>query len=1028
MDNQGSVGIEKDKLLGTIERESQKFREIYTWLEQSMKPVFFEEMTPENLVLITHSLMGFQMQDFYSTIHLKRAAIVLCLDSPDSDLKVLKNYEFYGIKNYQVFTSQTPPPIPGVEAKLHISMIQFTEAPETADAEPYPKECRDNLRKLVAQRNPEMTDDEFDRLIGEMSVRFLRSQPLDRLALAFEMFTRAKTRDNCQYEVRYDLEWDETDSPSMQIVLAWRNIPKNNFLYRLARVVQRHHLVMKRVNATYIHPYETDNILVMILGLHGVNNQAVWDTTEIVEFLREFVTVKYFAGFDLIDTHLVSTKTISGSMGNLLRAMNVFIHQSLVHVDPNLYTLDTIQEDLCRHPELTAKLCEAFDAKFNPDLYNYDTYVRVRDSLLNALAKLDTGNEETDTRRKNVLKQGLSFIHHTLKTNFFRLNFTALSFRLDPKFLDEIPFDRQRKFPELPFGIFFIKGMHFFGFHIRFRNTARGGLRTIIMEHSEHIAAERNNVFTECYNLAYTQQMKNKDIPEGGAKGLIFVTPFQQIDSEARILEDELRDSGMPSEEIFKKIFTFRKEQKMDFLYQSQRSYIESLVTLVNCTADGQMRAKRIIDYWKRPEYLYLGPDENMFDPMIVWVANFAKKYDYKPGGSFISGKPRYGINHKEYGVTSLGVNVYLEAILKYIGIDPYKHEFTVKMTGGPDGDVAGNEICNLYHLYPKTAKLIALADGTGTIFEPKGLDLETLVGMFKRGEGIRFYPAEKLTEGAFLLDKFTKRSETPLVQQTLLWTRNNGDLKQEWLSSSEMNQLLRINVHKTRADVFIPAGGRPRTLNESNYKSFLDDTGRPTARAIVEGANLYLTQKARRALEELGVLIIKDSSANKTGVICSSFEVLCGLALGDEMFYENRETLIHEIKDRLKRCAELEADLLLSTHRKTGKYLTDISDLISARINQYTDQLLAYLESISMENFGNDVFMRCYLSYCLPTLRNKFRNEILHNVPEPHKEAIISAHVAAQTVYERGLEWQPTIVEILPILFQDQRIMGELL
>lgn len=1020
-------GVEKDKLQTTIQQESLKFMEFYTWLEQAMKPAFFKDITHDNMVLITHSLMGFQMQDFFSIIHLKRASIVLCLDSPDADLRILKNYEMYGIKDYQVYISETPPPIAGVDAKLHVSVIYFTEAVETAEA-PYPQESKEALRKLVAKRNPEMTDEEFDRLIGEMSTRFLRSQPIDRLALAFEMFNRAKTRDNCQYEVRYDLEWDETDSPSMQIVLAWKNIPKNNFLYRLARVVNRHNLVMKRFNATYIHPYETDNTLVMVLGLHGINDQAVWDTTEIVEFLREFVTVKYFAGFDNIDTHLVSTNAVTGSMGNLLRAMNAFIHQALVHVDPNLYTLDAIQDDLCRHPELTAKLCDAFDAKFNPDTLNYDTYLAIRDSLLADLAKLDTGNEDNDTRRKNVLKQGLSFIHHTLKTNFYRLNFTSLGFRLDPKFLDEIPFDRQKKFPELPFGIFFIKGMHFFGYHIRFRNTARGGLRTIIMEHSEHIASERNNVFTECYNLAYTQQMKNKDIPEGGAKGIIFVTPFLQLESEARILESELGDSGMPSEDIAKKMVIFRKEQKMEFLYQSQRSYVGSLISLVNCEANGQMRTKRIVDYWKKPEYLYLGPDENMFDPMIVWIANFSKKYGYKPGGSFISSKPRYGINHKEYGVTSLGVNVYLEAILKYMGIDPYQQEFTVKMTGGPDGDVAGNEICNLYKHYPHTAKLIALADGTGTVYEPKGLDLKTLSEMFKRGEGIRFYPPEKLTEGAFLLDKFTKRTETPLVQQTLLWTRTSGELKQIWLSSSEMNQLLRINVHKTKADVFIPGGGRPRTLNESNYKSFLDETGKPTARAIVEGANLYLTQKARRALEELGVLIIKDSSANKTGVICSSFEVLCGLALGDDVFYQNREVLIQEILERLKRCAELEADLLLSTHKKTGKYLTDISDLISARINQYTDQLLAYLESISIDDFDDDAFMRCYQSYCLPTLRQKFKHEILRNVPESHKEAIISAHVAAQTVYEKGLEWQPTIVEILPILFQDQRIMGELL
>ena len=127
----------------------------------------------------------------------------------------------------------------------------------------------------------------------------------------------------------------------------------------------------------------------------------------------------------------------------------------------------------------------------------------------------------------------MNFVHYTFKTNFYRLNYTALSFRVDPKYLDEIPFDRAKKFPELPYAIFYIKGMHFFGFHIRFKDFARGGLRTVYPEQAEHIIQERNNVFTECYNLAYTQHKKNKDIPEAGAKGVIFLQPFDRLESEA---------------------------------------------------------------------------------------------------------------------------------------------------------------------------------------------------------------------------------------------------------------------------------------------------------------------------------------------------------------------------------------------------------------------------------------------------------------------------------------------------------------
>lgn len=1022
MDDRQPELLSEDELSLAIQKESRKFQDYYMWLEKAMPPLFFEEVSKENIMLIAHNLMGFEQQEYSSTINLKNVALALCLDGADADLRILKEYAFYGIKNYQAFVSNTPPPFPGVTANLRIATIYFTEAIETVEKS-FPVKSKEELRALAKKRNPQLTDDAFDKLIASINTRFLRSLPVERLILALDMFFRAKTRDNCQYEVRYNETWEENGQASMQIVLAWRNTPKHNFLYRLARTIHRHGLIMKRVNATYIDPYGKESILIMALDLHGAKGKAAWDESNIVEFLRELVTVKYFASFDTIDHALVSKGVISGNMGNFLRSMVNFIHQALVHLDANLYTLDSIEEAFCRHPELTANLCEAFNLKFNPDFHNFEEYTKKRDQFLTDAGKLDTGQEENDIRRKTILRQGMNFIHHILKTNFFRSNFTAHSFRLDPNYLEDIPFDRAKKFPEMPYGIFFIKGMHFFGFHIRFKDLSRGGLRTVYPEHPEHIAHERNNVFTECYNLALTQHMKNKDIPEGGSKGIIFLNPLERRESESLILQREMEMAKMEPEIIEKKIQFFRKEQRVEYLYQAQRSFIEGLLTIVNCEPDGTIRAKNIVDYWKRPEYIYLGPDENMHDEMISWIANFSKKYNYKPGGAFISGKPLVGINHKEYGVTSLGVNVYMEALLKYIGIDPAKQSFTVKMSGGPDGDVAGNQIQNLYHYYPKTAKLLALIDVSGTIYDPNGLDLATLSELFKQARPLKYYPPEKLSEGGLLLDKNAKRSPTALAQQTLCWRKQDGNLIEDWLTGSDMNHILRSNVHQTKTDIFIPAGGRPRTLNETNLKEFLDEAGKPTSRCIVEGANLYLTPKARRMLEKLGVLIIKDSSANKTGVICSSFEVLSGLALKDEEFLASKTALAKEILERLRQCAANEAHLLLRTHKETNEFLTDISDQISENINQFTYQLLDFLDQIPWDPDPNNPITQSYLAYCLPILRDKFQHAMLHEIPEHHKKAIVACHIASQTVYKKGLRWHPTIVDILPVLLKEQGI-----
>lgn len=1018
--NEREPSASSTPLQHAFESESKKFQAFYLWIEQSMPSVFFEEVSRENVMLITHSLMGFELQEYFSTIRLKNAAFVLCLDSPDADLRILKNYEFYGIKTYQAFVSTTPPPFPGINSKLRIATIYFTEAFETTDFS-LSKESKEELRTLAKERIPQLSDNEFDKLIFGINARFIRALSKDLLVSAFDMFFRARTRDYCQYEVRNNENWEKEGTPSMQIVFAWRNTPKYHFLYRLALIIHRHGLMMKKVNATYIDPYSRDSILIMTLGLHGSNGQAAWEVADVVDFLRELTTVKYFASFDMISDMLVNKGLISGNMGNFLRASVNFIHQSLVHLDANLYTLENIEEALCRHPELTAQLCEAFRLKFDPNDNNFNEYIKIRERFLADVGKLDTGQEENDIRRKNVLRQGMNFIHHTLKTNFFRVNYTSLGFRLDPYYLNEVPFDRAKKFPELPYAIFFFKGMHFFGFHIRFKDLARGGLRTVYPSHPEQITYERNNIFTECYNLALTQHMKNKDIPEGGAKGVIFLKTFERIESESLILKMELEASKIPAKEMEQKIHDFQHQQKIEYLHQAQRSFIESLITLVNCDPDGKIRAKSIVDYWKRPEYIYLGPDENMHDEMITWIAEFSKKYHYKPGGAFISSKPKYGINHKEYGVTSLGVNVYMDTLLRYLGIDPSKDAFTVKMSGGPDGDVAGNQIVNLHRFYPKTAKLLGLIDVSGTIYDPLGLDLDVLAALFAEVKPIRFYPPEKLSEGGFLLDKTSKRSPTAFVQQTLCWRKQNNKLVEDWLSGSDMNFILRNNIHQMKADIFIPAGGRPRTLNETNIKDFLDETGKPTARGIVEGANLYLTPKARRILEKAGTLIIKDSSANKTGVICSSFEVLCGLALGDDLFLEHKEALVQEILTRLKVCAQNEANLLLKTHHETNQFLTEISDEISTRINQFTYQLLDYLEQIDWDNDPNNLLTKSFLNYCLPTLKNLFQERVLHEIPDHHKKAIVSCYIGSHLVYNKGLKWNPSIVDILPLLLKKE-------
>jgi glutamate dehydrogenase len=690
----------------------------------------------------------------------------------------------------------------------------------------------------------------------------------------------------------------------------------------------------------------------------------------------------------------------------VIDALGVLNHQILCQIQPDRFSLKNFEETFLKYHELIHEETLKFLDHVNPkshskhlDLSQLETKVK----------SLDTGNALDDEKRKMILSLYLTLLKGVLKTNYYVADKKALSFRLDPSFLRYFT-DLHEKFPEIPYGIFFIKGEGFFGFHIRFKDLSRGGLRTVLSRTKEQAQSDVLSVFSECYGLSFTQQRKNKDIPEGGAKGIIFVDLHKLFDEEStKNLQN--KENFFTSYRSFCQIL-------------SQKRYILALLDLVNADEKGHLRNKDIVDFLKKPEHLFLGPDENMTDPMITWIAETSLKKNYSTKTAFISSKPRAGINHKTYGVTSYGVNAYMDEALKFLKIDPTKHPFTIKISGGPDGEVAGNQMINLKKYYPNTAKLVAVTDVSGTIYDPEGLDLNLIEKLFLESKPIRFYPHKALHPGGYLLDLQTRKKTEDLAELTLLVKNEQGKIREHYLAGTEMSLLFRQNLHQVKADIFIPAGGRPRTLNEYNVQEFLDKDLKPSSKAIIEGANLYLTPKARRFLEEKGVLIFKDSSANKGGVICSSYEVIAGLCLTDEQFMLIKEDLVHDILALIKQKSQSEARVLLESFAEKLGYMTDLSDEISKKINTYKYELLDSLESKTLSSSPDDPLNKLIVSYVPKVIRKETSpSHILSSLSDIHKKAIVACHLASNVVYLKGLKWNPGISELLPLLIEDKEI-----
>jgi len=1007
------------RLQKAVSVEQERFKTFYSWLQQAMPPSFLQQLSSEWEIALIRMLMSFKLQSYSSSMRLQNTAFFLCRDTPDADISILQHYTCYGIQSYTTYVSQLP--FPEETWVIKIAVISFTTLTPTVTKNLTHEETQ-QLQEDLLHHHPHTA---WDKIIKDCDQNFLGLlSPLQR-RLALEVFAKAKQEDLCQYTLHQEKQWSMQQGPSLSILIAWKDAPRYNFLYHLARLFYQHGLALQVVNIAYTQSYQPNSILMMYLEIHGMEGKPAWEEGHVSESLASLVMLKNWVKDDLIQQVFVDSQLVLGPKDHLLRAIVIFLQQVLVYSDPHRYSHEHIMAGLCHEPQITCKILDLLAHKLHPQHHDSAKYSKLYKDLLERIPKIDSGQRELDTRIQIILLQAVNFVHFILKTNFYDEHKTALSFRLDPHYLDYAPFDRSQYFPELPYGIFFITNSHFFGFHIRFKDLARGGLRTVCPDSLEKAQTESLGIFRECYQLALTQQKKNKDIPEGGSKAIILLQPSLQIELEAKIYQQELQDSGRSEEQVTECLSQFRLEQTREHLYQAQRAFILSLLVLINCDAQGRLRANKILDLWGKPEYLYLGPDENMHNTMIAWIAHTSRAQHYKPGGAFISGKPSLGFNHKEFGVTSLGVHVYLQEVLKFLKIDPYHQTFTIKMSGGPDGDVAGNEILNLYQSFPKTARLIALTDVSGTLHDPCGLDLSILVDLFHRGLPLCHYPPEKLSEGGLLLNLTAQKEESLHTHYTLCWKREFGEdqAKAIWMTGNEAHTLMRHNVHKTQADVFLPCGGRPQTLAEHNYQDFLTAEGIPTARAIVEGANLYLSPTARHLLEEKGVLIIKDSSANKGGVICSSFEVLCGLTLSDELFLKHKLELIQDILQRIQKAAYLEAHLLLSTHRATQLPLTEISERISERINNFTDQIMEYLETQDLPNTPSAPLIQCYLAFCPKLLRLHFTQQVLQEVPERHKKAVIASHMASYLIYTRGLDWLPSLTDIFPSLLQDPKL-----
>jgi len=586
-----------------------------------------------------------------------------------------------------------------------------------------------------------------------------------------------------------------------------------------------------------------------------------------------------------------------------------------------------------------AKIADLFLNRFDPKQPMKDEAI-FQQSLHEIRDNITSNVQESYT--KELLFKMIEIIEKTYKTNIFMEDRYALSFRLDPSIMGVgSPEDST-----LPFGVLFIHGRRFNGYHTRFRDISRGGLRLVVPASPEQLVFESARLYDECYGLAFAQQLKNKDIPEGGSKAVCCID-------------------------------TTDTPERDYILRKSVKAMTDSILDLVVDTVETR---DKVVDYFGNKEVLYLGPDEGIIPEDINWIIKQAERRGYETPAAFMSSKPRAGINHKEYGVTSEGVNVFLDvALQRALRIDPRKQSFTVKMTGF--GDVGGNQIKIMIREYGENAKIVGIADHSGCVEDPAGLDHEELLRLVKQELCISDFSVSQLGP--------------------------NGVL---YTCDTEEGMKARNTMHnRLVADAFVPCGGRPNTIDVNNYEQFLLEDGTPSSKLIVEGANLFVTAEAREKLyEKAGVLIVKDSSANKGGVITSSFEICAAMLASEEEFFENKDDIVAEVLTKLRALAKSEAELLFREAEIYDESLPEVSQIISSAINAATDALSTALETLPQKDQSQ--LLPLFHGHLPKTLADIGFEKVQERVPEQYVKNAIASTLASKMVYKEGTRFIMTL------------------
>jgi len=480
---------------------------------------------------------------------------------------------------------------------------------------------------------------------------------------------------------------------------------------------------------------------------------------------------------------------------------------------------------LTNHPGVARILFDAFAVKFDPDFEgDRKAAMRAADARFNdSLQSVESiGDDLTLRRLYNVIEA-------TVRTSYFanlKRGLPRLTFKFDCALVQQMPQPR-------PAREMFVHGPQTAGLHLRFGPVARGGLRW----------SERPDDFrTEVLGLVRTQQVKNTVIVPSGAKGAFYV---RKPPADRNALEPAVRES--------------------------YKQFVSGLLDVTDNIVDGKVvHPHDVVRYDDEDPYLVVAADKGTATYSDTANA-ISAEYRFWLGDAFASGGSN-GYDHKREAITARGAWECVRHLFRELERDVNSEPVTVVGIGDMSGDVFGNGM-----LLSRTIRLVAAFDHRHILIDP---DPDPESSYAERARLFQLprsswldYDRSLISEGGGIYPRGAKRIElSPQARRAL------------GIEDAALNgQALIQAILRAPADLlwnggigtYVKASDETHAdVGDSSNDAVRVDAKDLRVKAVGEGGNLGLTQRARIEYALEGGRLNTDAIDNSGGVDMSDREV----------------------------------------------------------------------------------------------------------------------------------------------------------